>query len=127
MKPFILEDFLEERKDRIERTENGLISLRAPKKRRGRTKKKEETLKTKDSSDVTQGRKRRGRPRKRAVKESLDDGEKGEKLKRSPGPGSKQVSRPLVSTDFLNTTNFKVGQELSDMKNEEKDDETIVM
>lgn len=127
MKPFIMEDFLEEHKDRIEHTEDGLIILRAPKKRRGRVAKKK--VEATDGSDAPQGRRRkRGRPRKHRVKESSEARPNEDKLKEaSSSRGSKQMSRSVRSTNFLNTTNFKVGQKLSiedvTTKNEEEDDE----
>ncbi len=121
---FDMKKFLEQYKDRVEYAPDGLIIVRAKKRRqkRRKTKKKESTADQKTSASSNLVRKR-GRPRKKDVQNEqqanidkmVQDIEYGKKLRQNLSPGKEKYIQPKSrrSTDFLNTTDFKVGKRLT--------------
>lgn len=133
--------FLEQFKDRIEYAPNGIIIVRAKKKRSGRKPKKKEPqqqAEAKVTELTVNGKRKRGRPRKQVEpklkpqqqkqhieqKRAIVDLENGERFRENllPGKARPTKRKSRRSTDFLNTTDFKVGKRLSD-DDDDNDDE----
>lgn len=131
--PFNMEEFLHENKSHIERTDDGLTIVRSQKRKRKPRSKKGKTntdgsnleagceAESETDAEVQQApeksKRKRGRPPKKTIAEataSAKPNENGNSLRRSLSPGSRGVSpTSRRSTDFLNTTDFKVGKRLS--------------
>lgn len=138
---FDFDAFVEEHKENVEWTHDGLLILRAGKRRGGALGAKHSTVGGPQAQDVAgpqpepppqstaekagvgyRTRRKRGRPRKEdAARPSLGSERRGTEGA-SSGDARRRARSNRRSTDFLNTTDFQMGQKLSSPRDDTSED-----
>lgn len=104
--PFDMDAFIDEHRDRIEWTPEGILILRAQRRRTRRRQPAKDKSHLPDAAPV----RKRGRPRRRPDTTPVTD---------TSASARRKTSRR--STDFLNTTDFQVGRRLSSASDDTTD------